>query len=60
MKGPAASNEAAKRDAEKRKEEVMEHVLKYVRGKYGSIDSYLDGIGFDGEKRRRLAAALCE
>lgn len=41
-------------------EEVMEHVLKYVRGKYGSIDSYLDGIGFDGEKRRRLAAALCE
>jgi hypothetical protein len=38
----------------------MEHVLGYIRGKYGSVDVYLDRIGFDGEKRRRLAAALCE
>lgn len=41
-------------------EEVMEHVLGYVRGKFGSLDGYLDRIGFGGEKRRQLAKALCE
>lgn len=41
-------------------EEVMEHVLGYVRGRYGSLDGYLDRIGFDACMRRRLGAALCE
>ena len=41
-------------------EEVMAHVLGYVRGKHGSLDAYLDVIGFDADRRRRLAAALCE
>lgn len=41
-------------------EEVMEHVLAYIRRRYGSLDGYLDSIGFDRDKRRRLAAALCE
>ena len=41
-------------------EEVMEHVLGYIRGQYGSLERYLDNVGFDAEKRRRLARALCE
>lgn len=38
----------------------MAHVLRYVRDRYGSIDGYLDDIGFDAKRRMTLAAALCK
>ncbi|CAN0145223.1 unnamed protein product [Ectocarpus sp. 13 AM-2016] len=37
---------------------VMEGVLRFIRVKYGSIDDYLDSIGFDAEWRARLRSAL--
>eukprot|EP00903_Cladosiphon_okamuranus_P008461 g8129.t1 len=37
---------------------VMEEVLRFIRVKYGSIDDYLDSIGFDAEWRARLRSAL--
>ncbi|CAM9730061.1 unnamed protein product [Ectocarpus fasciculatus] len=37
---------------------VMEGVLRFIRVKYGSIDLYLDSIGFDAEWRARLRSAL--
>jgi hypothetical protein len=41
-------------------EEVMVHVLTYIRRRFGSMDAYLDSIDFDEAKRRQLAAALCD
>jgi hypothetical protein len=41
-------------------EEVMRSTLGYVRDGYGSVDGYLDRIGFDADARRGLARALCE
>ena len=43
-----------------RAEDVMRWTLGYVRGGYGSVDGYLDRIGFDADARRGLARALCE
>ena len=37
---------------------VIEHTLAYIEEKFGSIEAYLDTIGFDAEKRARLIAAL--
>ena len=39
--------------------EVMEHALEHARRKHGSVDGYLDSIGFDSDARYRLARALC-
>jgi hypothetical protein len=38
----------------------MVHTLRYVRKRYGSLDGYLDHIGFDADKRAALSAALRE
>jgi len=38
--------------------EAMEHVLSYIRGRYGDRDGYLDRIGFGAAWRDRLRAAL--
>ena len=38
----------------------MERVLLYIRTEYGSMDRYLDEIGFDRTRWRRLREALCE
>ncbi|CAN0013237.1 unnamed protein product [Laminaria digitata] len=37
---------------------VMEDILRFIRAKYGSIDDYLDSIGFDADWRERLRGAL--
>ena len=39
--------------------EVMKMTLQYLRAKYGSIDNYLDDIGFDITWRARLKGAIC-
>ena len=36
---------------------IMEGTLAYIRTKYGSIDSYLDSIGFDQSWRQRFTEA---
>ena len=39
---------------------VMEGVLAYVKTNHGSVDGYLDSIGFDASDREALRAALCD
>lgn len=39
---------------------VIEHTLAYIEEKFGSIEAYLDTIGFTADKRARLKAALLE
>lgn len=39
---------------------VMEDTLKNIRRDYGSVEKYLDFIGFDEQSRERLKAALTE
>ena len=39
--------------------EVMKMTLQYIRAKFGSIDNYLDDIGFDITWRARLKGAIC-
>jgi len=41
-------------------EAIMRHTLSYVRRRYGSVEGYLDRVGFDADARRTLARALCE
>jgi len=38
--------------------EVMRATLAYIRMNYGGIETYLDYIGFDGQKRKGLRHAL--
>jgi protein tyrosine/serine phosphatase len=38
--------------------EVMEQSLTFVRSTYGSVDNYLDSVGFDESWRRKLRLAL--
>jgi len=40
--------------------EVMEGVLERIRREHGSVEKYLDRIGFDAVARARLARALCD
>ena len=40
--------------------EVVQYTLAYVKHTYGSLDEYLDQIGFDDTKRRALRKTLCE
>ncbi|CAM9735002.1 unnamed protein product [Ascophyllum nodosum] len=37
---------------------VMEHILRFIRERYGSVEGYLDSIGFDAGWRQRLRDAL--
>ncbi|CAM9557151.1 unnamed protein product [Sphacelaria rigidula] len=37
---------------------VMEDILRFIRHKYGSVEGYLDSIGFDSTWRQRLRDAL--
>lgn len=37
---------------------VIEHTFRYIEAKYGSVDNYLDSIGFTQDKREELRAAL--
>ena len=37
---------------------TMERVFSRVERKYGSMDAYLDSIGFDADARKGLQAAL--
>ena len=39
---------------------VIDYTLAYIEEKFGSIETYLDSIGFDAEKRAKLKAALTE
>ena len=39
---------------------VMEDTLKNIRRDYGSVEEYLDFIGFDEKSRQRLIYALTE
>ena len=39
---------------------VMEDTLKNIRNDYGSVEEYLDYIGFDENSRKRLIYALTE
>lgn len=41
-------------------EAVMRDTLSYIRRGYGSVEGYLDRVGFDADARRTLARALCE
>jgi hypothetical protein len=38
--------------------QVLRETLTYLRSRYGSLDGYLDHIGFDEAARTRLRAAL--
>ncbi|CAG9460850.1 unnamed protein product [Pedinophyceae sp. YPF-701] len=38
--------------------EAMEHILGYVKARYGSIEAYCSSIGFDATWQRRLRSAL--
>ncbi|KAK3248023.1 hypothetical protein CYMTET_42495 [Cymbomonas tetramitiformis] len=38
--------------------EAMEHTLRHLRAEYGSVESYLDSIGFDNEWRNMLRSRL--
>lgn len=40
--------------------QVMEDTLKTIRESYGSVEEYLDFIGFDEESRKRLIYALTQ
>lgn len=40
--------------------EVMEHALAHAKRKHGSLDGYLDHVGFGADDRERLRRALCE
>mmetsp|Transcript_15164 Transcript_15164/g.32917 ORF Transcript_15164/g.32917 Transcript_15164/m.32917 type:complete len:444 (-) Transcript_15164:1013-2344(-) len=40
--------------------QVMEDTLKTIRESYGSVEEYLDFIGFDEESRKRLKYALTQ
>lgn len=37
---------------------MIEHTFRYIKAKYGSVDNYLDSIGFTQDKREELRAAL--
>lgn len=37
---------------------VMEETLKYIKKNYGSVEGYLDSIGFDDLHRRKLKDSL--
>lgn len=37
---------------------VIEHTMRYIEAKYGSVEAYLDSIGFTAEKREELRMAL--
>ncbi len=38
--------------------EMIDEVAKHLDAKYGSLDSYLDGIGFGQDKREKLRDVL--
>jgi hypothetical protein len=38
----------------------MEHALAHAKRKHGSLDGYLDHVGFGADDRERLRRALCE
>lgn len=40
--------------------EVMEHALAHAKRKHGSLDGYLDHVGFGADDRERLRRALCD
>ena len=40
--------------------EIMEHTLAHAKRKHGSLDGYLDHVGFGADDRERLRKALCE
>jgi hypothetical protein len=40
--------------------QVMEGLLQFLDDTYGSVDSYLDSIGFDEQWRQQLRAACSE
>ena len=40
------------------KAETMRGIIKHILGKYGSIEGYLDGIGFDVSWREELRRAV--
>ena len=40
--------------------EAIEEVFAKVQAKYGSVDAYLDGIGFGSAQRQRLRDRLTE
>ena len=40
--------------------EVIDHTLTYIEKRYGSVNDYLDSIGFTEEKRAKLKAALTQ
>lgn len=37
---------------------VIEQTFTYIKKKYGSTEGYLDEIGFDEEKRKKLKEVL--
>lgn len=37
---------------------VIEHTMRYIEARYGSVEAYLDSIGFTAEKREELRMAL--
>ena len=40
--------------------EAIEETFAKVQAKYGSVDAYLDGIGFGAARRQRLRDRLTE
>jgi protein tyrosine/serine phosphatase len=40
--------------------EVMEHALAHAKRKHGSLDGYLNHVGFGADDRERLRRALCD
>ena len=40
--------------------EIMEHALAHAKRKHGSLDGYLDHVGFGADDRERLRRALCD
>jgi hypothetical protein len=39
---------------------VIEHALAYINRRYGSVEDYLDSIGFTADRRDALRKALME